>query len=428
MALQNIGASNAGDDFYRYKMPVLVSKIEGRGNGIKTNIVNMVDVAKALGRPASYTTKFFGCELGAQSKFEEKSGLAIVNGAHEQKKLSGMLEGFIKRFVQCGECGNPETIMEVTKNETVIMVCKACGAMTNVDMRHKLTTFILRNPPEKSSKNEKKLRRAEKERLEEGEKIDREEKERRKAEKKEKKEKSKKEKKGKGGESSGEDGAEEPADSGPEEEDDDDVQWTTDVSAEAQAKRAAELSSAAARLVTEDVEKKLAVAGGDDEEDEEEEEEEEDPLVVELRKTAVKGSPTETAAKLKSLATKGPQHSMYVLVEAMLDEEKGAVAEQVKAAIGHFQACVTDAALQGHFLAALEHFVSNADAKVCKKLPAILQVLYDDDVAEEEAIMAWFGAADAAKKFGVEAADAAAVRKAAKPFVEWLQEADEDED
>jgi translation initiation factor 5 len=54
---------NVMDTFYRYKMPRLVAKVEGKGNGIKTVIVNMADVARALNRPATYPTKYFGCIL-----------------------------------------------------------------------------------------------------------------------------------------------------------------------------------------------------------------------------------------------------------------------------------------------------------------------------------------------------------------------------
>ena len=32
-------------------MPVMLLKIEGKGNGIKTNIVNLVDIGKALRIP-----------------------------------------------------------------------------------------------------------------------------------------------------------------------------------------------------------------------------------------------------------------------------------------------------------------------------------------------------------------------------------------
>ena len=39
------------DAFYRYKMPRLQAKVEGKGNGVKTVIPNMVDIARALGRP-----------------------------------------------------------------------------------------------------------------------------------------------------------------------------------------------------------------------------------------------------------------------------------------------------------------------------------------------------------------------------------------
>ncbi len=112
--------------------------MEGKGNGIKTVIVNMVDVAKALNRPPTCEhcfkklfhinflkyglffhltycnlrldpTKFFGCELGAQTQFDSKNDRYIVNGSHEANKLQDMLDGFIRKFVLCPECDNPET-------------------------------------------------------------------------------------------------------------------------------------------------------------------------------------------------------------------------------------------------------------------------------------------------------------------------------
>ncbi len=33
----------------------------------------------------------------------------IVNGAHDCEKLQNLLDGFIKRFVLCPHCDNPET-------------------------------------------------------------------------------------------------------------------------------------------------------------------------------------------------------------------------------------------------------------------------------------------------------------------------------
>ena len=54
-------------------------------------------------------TKYFGCELGAQTQFDLKNDRYIVNGAHDAAKLQDILDGFIKRCVLCQECENPET-------------------------------------------------------------------------------------------------------------------------------------------------------------------------------------------------------------------------------------------------------------------------------------------------------------------------------
>lgn len=79
-----------------------------------------------------------------------------MNGAHESTKLSELLEGFIKKYVQCYSCGNPETTIKI-KKDFIFLKCKACGGTSEVDMRHRLNTFIIKNPPEeKISKAEKK--------------------------------------------------------------------------------------------------------------------------------------------------------------------------------------------------------------------------------------------------------------------------------
>lgn len=141
-------------------MPELQTKIEGKGNGIKTVIPNMADVARALSRPPAYPTKYFGCELGAQTTLDEKKDRYIVNGAHQAERLRELLFGFIDKFVLCGACRNPETDLVIVKNkdtrsEDIIRDCKACGSSTPVDMRHKLTPYIVKNPPTTNKKGKK---------------------------------------------------------------------------------------------------------------------------------------------------------------------------------------------------------------------------------------------------------------------------------
>lgn len=47
-----------------------------------------------------------------------------MNGSHDAVKLQDLLDGFIRKFVLCPECENPETELLVsTKKNTVSQVC-----------------------------------------------------------------------------------------------------------------------------------------------------------------------------------------------------------------------------------------------------------------------------------------------------------------
>lgn len=63
-----------------------------------------------------------------------------------------------------------------------------------------------------------------------------------------------------------------------------------------------------------------------------------------------------------------------------------------------------------------------------KEVALVLKAMYDEDLAEDEIIVAWGSKADAAKGLGVTATAAAAVRKAAAPIIDWLQEEEEEDD
>lgn len=158
MALVNV-RRDVTDVFYRYKMEKLQTKIEGKGNGIKTVVTNLSSVAQSLARPGSYVIKYFGFELGAQTNIDPPDDRWIINGAHDAPKLQDYLDGFINKFVLCKKCKNPETDVAI-KDGRILLDCKACGQRTDVDLRLKLSGFILKNQPKKGSKKDKAERRA----------------------------------------------------------------------------------------------------------------------------------------------------------------------------------------------------------------------------------------------------------------------------
>ncbi|KAH3686079.1 hypothetical protein WICPIJ_002945 [Wickerhamomyces pijperi] len=399
MSLVNICRDNT-DPFYRYKMPLIQSKIEGRGNGIKTAVVNTSEVARALGRPASYLIKFFGFELGAQTSINESSDRYLVNGVHDAPKLQDTLDGFINKFVLCGSCKNPETVIVITKDDNLIRDCKACGQRTTIDPRAKLSSYILKNPPE-SSKGSKKKKAATASANVVG-----------------------------GGMSisdiaSGNKKKEETEEAKNADEDDDfltkkinaeasalpdaqpvnDDDWAVDMSEEAVRKRAQELENMnlkdSAALTKYDEFGEYLLGFGEDKD--------ELPSDIEIYKKAHELEITEDV------------ETVQVLAQVLFDEE---IVEQIEEHQGLLSKLITSADHEKALLGGLERFLGLDHPELLPLITKVLLKLYENDIVSEEVIKDW--GSKVSKKY-VTKEISKKVKKAAKPFVKWLEEAEEEE-
>lgn len=161
MAMIAVDPEKQSDPFYRYKMPRVQIKGEGNGNGIKTVIVNVEEISQRLNRDVNHPMKFFAYELAATAKYKDDKW--ILTGSFTQERVQAALYDFIKKFVLCKSCRNPETIVQVDESKMVWLNCKACASVGMVDPREKLCNQIAKTEqPVKMAEGRKKGKKGEK--------------------------------------------------------------------------------------------------------------------------------------------------------------------------------------------------------------------------------------------------------------------------
>jgi len=145
------------------------------------------------------------------------------------------------------------------------------------------------------------------------------------------------------------------------------------------------------------------------------------------------------AAALRKLSVEGGlAGKARALVEAMFVDEEGAVddgpaanlklATGIKRGAGLLRVLAADAPGQLALLVALEWLCAAGAPARMKEAAFALKALYDEDLADEDIVLAWADRVDAAKALGVDAGGAKGVRQAVAPVVEWLREGEEDSD
>ena len=88
-------------------------------------IKNFSEVAQALRRDENHLSKYFSKELAAPVSLQ--TGVLFLQKKVFRDLLQKKLESYIKEFVYCKVCGEPDTHLE--KVERILqMRCDACGA------------------------------------------------------------------------------------------------------------------------------------------------------------------------------------------------------------------------------------------------------------------------------------------------------------
>ncbi|CAM9876768.1 unnamed protein product [Ascophyllum nodosum] len=391
------GLEPIDDPAYRrvYKMPRVIGKVEGRGNGIKTVIFNVTDLSLALKRNPGEVCKFFGTELGAQTRYNEEDERAIVNGAHTNATLQQLVHKYVELFVLCPNCRLPETKYKI-KNGSIFHKCAACGAKEMVDMTHKLCTYIV-NSAKKSKKDSKEKDSKEKKRSKKDKKKDEDHLDGDESPKeKDKKDKKKKDKKKHAKDTTSNEG------------DTAETKHTVD-----------EFGDVVATSQSLEVEDAVAFADS----------------VTAIRRHMQDGSSDdhifEEIRTAQTFAAFPVHYRFHLYVAAAFFDADKVTQDDIKSKSNMFDMLKSRLEDQRHIIAAFELLCQVHRPNLIGFFPVILKHLYDADIVEEEAMLMWAGEEGRSEEFTPPALSdeqVAALRAKAEPFVTWLEEADEEGD
>jgi translation initiation factor 5 len=408
-ALINIaGATPVDDPSYRYKMPRIMGKVEGRGNGIKTLLVNIIDVAKSLNREAPEVTKYFGTELGAQTTYSGEPGneRAIVNGAHTDQTLQEKIKIYIEKFVLCATCKLPETHYKI-KDGVITQKCLACGSKSLCDMGHKLTTFIVaqnkkaKADAKKGDKTDsKKDKKVKKDKAAEAGSPTNDEKEKT-SSKKEKKEKKEKKSKDNKGDSIGStdkktffDGQEgEPLEDETNDVEDSDEKAIEDAIVRFIHWLSTDVGDSAAQKTNEQIYEELRA--------------------------------------LQTMSSLKPADRPLIFLGAVLNENI-ITEKQIVKHREFLEHLASSAITQRHLIAAFEWFCGLRHDALLVKFPLILKELFDQEIVDEEQFLMWYS--DYMRNEYTVCNDNLTLetleklRNSAAPFITWLKEAESEGD
>lgn len=156
MATKMININFSDDPFYRYKMPAIELRSQGRGNGIQFVIENMRDLAAALARSPEELTKYFQISQGSFGRYNPATGMATFTGKADISIANATLREYIFAFLLCPSCSNPETTTRPTDGG-LSLECAACGKTSPIKTVGRFFNYLQKRLDQKTAAVARKL-------------------------------------------------------------------------------------------------------------------------------------------------------------------------------------------------------------------------------------------------------------------------------
>jgi hypothetical protein len=132
-------------------------------------------------------------------------------------------------------------------------------------------------------------------------------------------------------------------------------------------------------------------------------------------------------ARLQTISSLSLASRLEIFVKGVFGAD---MRKQIPDMIGALKLLVTDVESQARLICLVEE-LTVAFPNLVKPFPLLLKALYDEDVLEEEQLLSWGSADHIRGPYSSKALsddELQALRAASKPFMEWLEQAEEDGD
>jgi translation initiation factor 5 len=347
-----------------------------------------------------------------------------VNGKHDAQDLVVHLTKFIQMYVLCPNCHLPELKTKVGK-KSIKIDCASCGHNGIIKNSHRCTLYMIKNPPgggkggkgKKSKKTEKAERRRQK--------VARRKKAEQAAEAGDDADAGDDENQD-GGDNDGS-GDENAAESNaPERKSILDDDWSIDTSKEAvNLRKAAEMADMKGKDISATVE---AIVGSTGRELHQENPE----VLLRLYMAQQDRSPTEVMAELRRLelsrSLDSPQ-KVHTLIKALFTEEDSPtdVLKAIKKQAATLAIFGKDTQTATILIGAFEDLVAVSLPSLLKIAPHIFKALYDEEIVEDDVIVAWYDAPPESDWL-VQREVGVTVRHSVSQVVDWLRDDESSEE